>query len=80
MWYLIEAVIILALCGGAFVWTASRRKAELNAFVDRVAEVDATAHRVVTDVAARVGLKLLGATRRPRDRDGLTRRMRDGTF
>jgi hypothetical protein len=58
MWYLIEAAIILALCGGAFVWAASRRKTKLNAFVDRVAEVDATAHRVVTETAARVGLKL----------------------
>ena len=58
MWYLIEAAIILALCGGAFVWAASRRKAKLSAFVDRVAEVDATAHRVVTDAASRVGLKL----------------------
>lgn len=58
MWYLIEAPIILALCGGAFVWAASRRKAKLNALVDRVAEVDAKAHRVVTNAAARVRLKI----------------------
>jgi len=58
MWHLIEAVVLLALCGGAFVWAASRRNAKLNALVDRVAEVDAAAHRVVTEAAARVGLKL----------------------
>ena len=58
MWYLIEAVILLALCGGAFVWAASHSKAKLNAFVDRVAEVDATAHRVVIEAATRVGLKI----------------------
>jgi len=58
MWYLIEAAIILALCSGAFVWAASRRRTKLIAFIERVAEVGATAHRVVTEAAARVGLKL----------------------
>ena len=56
---MIEAIIILALCGGAFVWAASHHKSRLNAFAERVAEVDAAAHRVVTEAAARVGLKLL---------------------
>lgn len=58
MWYLIEAVVLLTLCGGAFAWAASRRKAKLTAFIHHVAELDATTHRVVTDAAARVGLKL----------------------
>lgn len=58
MWYLIEAAIILALCGDAFVWAALRRKTKLTAFVERVAEAGPAAHRVVADAAARVGLKL----------------------
>ena len=41
MWYLIEAIIILALCGGVFVWAASRSKSRLSAFAEQVAEVDA---------------------------------------